>query len=749
MKFLVIGSGARELAIIRSLRKGNENEIHCIGDSSNISIKRLCVLHVKHDISDFEYIHTLCVRHKYHSVIIGPEKPLADGLVDFLQQYEIHCVGPSRALAQIESSKIYARRLFYENCANHLVPKVLIVNKHTDIINILSFINQYESAVVVKCDELCGGKGVYVFDKDTSPNIILSKINILSNIYDELLIEERLYGNEFSLISIVNNTSFVHMPPVLDFKRLNDNDKGPNTGSMGCIMDGDLGFLSADDIKKAETVNEYVVKSLTLLEHQSYNGFLYGSYMKTTNGEIKVIEYNCRLGDPEGIVLLDSMKTSLADICVWMNNNELEKNIARIEFDRSFKVCKYLVPKGYPDQRITEKLDLSMLGERENKNLYLGGITFDDVDGDYKMTGSRILAMVSSTEREIDLVFKQIGGYTHWRTDITERYDEKVEATRAYLDIDLVSKSLIDQKMLITSTYNDMVLSDETSFGGMFSLESVKKLYKEPVLVSSTDGVGTKTRFIYNHLGAEGCSILGEDIVHHNINDILVQGAQPLFFLDYFASSLFNPEYFQYFMAGVVKACKKYGIALIGGETAEMPGTYREKEHDIVGTLVGVVERKDIINGKNIKKGDLVFSIPSYGIHTNGYSLLNKVFKNSNDVDTDMKLYRLLYSVHRCYLDEINTLLYNNVDISGLCHITGGGLVDNPKRILPDNLTIKYDDFKIEGNWKTLQERTRLADEDMMRTFNCGVGMMVIVDPRWVEEIPKWVPDVQRIGVVE
>ena len=148
MKFLVIGSGARELAIIRSLRKGNENEneIHCIGDSNNISIKRLCVLYIKHNISDFEYIHTLCVRYKYHSVIVGPEKPLASGLVDFLQQYEIHCVGPTRTLAQIESSKIYARRLFYENCANHLVPKVLIVNKHTDIVNILSFINQYESA---------------------------------------------------------------------------------------------------------------------------------------------------------------------------------------------------------------------------------------------------------------------------------------------------------------------------------------------------------------------------------------------------------------------------------------------------------------------------------------------------------------------------------------------------------------------------------------------------------------------------
>ena len=196
----------------------------------------------------------MCKKYKYHSVIVGPEKPLAEGIVDYLQKHEIHCVGPTKTLAQIESSKIYARRLFYENCMFHLVPKVLIVNKHTDIVNVLSFIEQHDSAVVVKCDELCGGKGVYVYDKETTPNEILSKINQLTNIYDELLIEERLYGNEFSLISIVNNDSFIHTPPVLDFKRLENNDQGPNTGSMGCIMDGTLGFLSGDEIKRQKSL---------------------------------------------------------------------------------------------------------------------------------------------------------------------------------------------------------------------------------------------------------------------------------------------------------------------------------------------------------------------------------------------------------------------------------------------------------------------------------------------------------------
>ena len=749
MKFLVIGSGAREQAIVLSLQKNNDNEIHCVGDIHNPNIESICKLHIKHNISDFEYIHTMCSKHKYHSVVIGPEKSLADGLVDYLQKFEIHCVGPSRALAQIESSKIYARRLFYENCMYHLVPKVLIVNKHTDIVNILSFIEQHGNAVVVKCDELCGGKGVYVYDKDTSPNIILSKINVLTNIYDELLLEERLYGNEFSLISIVNNTSFIHTPPVLDFKRLRNDDKGPNTGSMGCIMDGTLGFLSDDDIKKAEIINEYVVKSMASIENKSYNGFLYGSFMKTVDGDIKVIEYNCRLGDPEGILLLNSMKNSLSDICIWMNNHTFEKNRDQVEFDRSFKICKYLVPKGYPEQNIREKLDITMLTVQERNELYIGGLSLDQDTNNYKMTGSRILAMVSKLENNIDLAFKHIGGYTHWRTDLTALYEEKVQANKSYLDIDAVSNSLADQRMLIKSTYNNMTLSDESSFGGMFSLQMVKRDYEEPVLVSSTDGVGTKTRFIYNHLGAEGCSILGEDIVCHNINDILVQGAKPLFFLDYFASSLFNPEYFQYFIAGVVKACKKYGISLIGGETAEMPGVYCDKEHDIVGTLVGVVERKNIINGKNIKKGDLVFSIPSYGIHTNGYSLLNKVFKQPVDLDNDKQLYGALYSTHRCYLDEIQLLVKNGVKISGLCHITGGGLIDNPKRIIPDGLSINYTDFKINGVWKTIQERTQLTTDEMMRTFNCGIGMMVIVEPTHQDSVNSLINDSVLMGVIQ
>jgi phosphoribosylamine--glycine ligase / phosphoribosylformylglycinamidine cyclo-ligase len=747
MRFLVVGSGAREQAIVLSLKKGNNNEVHCIGEIINDNIKQLCTLHIKHNIYDFEYIRTMCSEYNYHSVIVGPEKPLAEGLVDYLQQHDIHCIGPSRTLAQVESSKIYTRRLFYENYMHHLVPKVLIVNKYTDIVNILSFIEQYENGVVVKCDGLCGGKGVYVYDKDTTPNVILSKINELTDTYEELLLEERLYGNEFSLISIVNNTSFIHTPPILDFKRLENKDKGPNTGSMGCIMGGTLGFLSSDDIKKAEIINEFVVKSMVSIENQYYNGFLYGSFMKTTNGDIKVIEYNCRLGDPEGIMLLESMKTSLSDICVWMNNNTFEKNRKLVEFDTSFKICKYLVPKGYPEQKITNTLDIRMLTDQVRNKLYMGGLILDT--DEWTLTGSRILAMVANSEYEIDLLFKQIGGHTHWRTDLTERYEEKVQSNKSYLDIGLVSSSLAEQKMLIRSTYNDMVLSDESSFGGMFSLKSIVKDYDDPVLVSSTDGVGTKTRFIYNHLGAEGCSILGEDIVYHNINDILVQGAKPLFFLDYFACSLFNPEYFQYFVTGVVKACKKYNISLIGGETAEMPGVYRDKEHDIAGTLVGVVERRDILNGKNIKKGDLVFSIPSYGIHTNGYSLLNKVYKQPIDLDNNKLLYSTLYSTHRCYLNEILLLQKNDIQISGLCHITGGGLIDNPKRIIPEGLSINYTDFKINGVWETIQDRTQLTELEMMRTFNCGVGMMLIVDSSYRHCFNSLINDAVLIGNIQ
>lgn len=737
--FLVVGSGVREQAIVESLLKDPTTKVHCIGNE-NYGIKRLCETFFKYNYNDdkfFEYLYTLCDDNKYDSIIVGPEAPLAKGIVDYLMEVGVHCIGPEQNLAKLESSKIYARTVLHESHYSAFCPKVLVIDNFTDRLSVNSFIDS-NKGVVLKCDGLCGGKGVFIYDS-TQSETILSKVDELLMFNKKILMEERLYGDEFSLISITDGTNIVHAPPIMDFKRLLNGDKGPNTGSMGCIMDGHLGFLNTDDIRCAESVNESIIHETA---DGRYVGFLYGSFMKTAEGDIKVIEFNCRLGDPEGVLLLQSMTPGLSDVCRMIKSKTLSPE--KVSFDSSFKICKYLVPNDYPfavpeDESYIFIKDISM---------FLVGSLKKQGDYIYKLPGSRAIAMVASSESEIDDAFVKISGDVQYRTDLTERYREKCDKHYRYLDIDSVETALKELKPLIKSTYTQGVLSIPGSFGGQFSLDQYKYTIKSPVLVSSIDGVGTKTRFILNHLGEEGFRVLGKDIVHHNINDILVQGAKPLFFLDYFASSTFNTNCFKYFIEGVSEACKTYNVSLVGGETAEMPNTYCDNETDIVGCIVGIIEKDNTIDGRNIKENDLVFAISSDGVHTNGYSVLNRLLPSRNFKNKE-EMSACLYSSHRCYYSEIKHIEKSGITISGLCHITGGGLVDNPKRVIPDGLELELTDFKIEGVWKRLQNNLSYTDQQMMRTFNCGVGMLVIVDPKLSVKLRYTLPEIRQIGYIK
>lgn len=426
--FLVIGSGAREHAIIKSLQK-EKCIVHYVGPK-NIGIN--CDRFFEYDTNDFSIIKSLCLRYKYHTVIIGPEKPLAKGIVDYLEPFGIHCLGPKQALAQLEYSKIFARKYLYTHNFSEFCPKLMIIDRNTQKMNVLSFIDSF-SSVVVKCDGLCGGKGVFIYDSYNVSDII-NKIEFFLEEYDEVLLEERLYGNEFSLITLTDGTNMVHAPPVLDFKRLENDDRGPNTGSMGCIMDKRLGFLTLNDVKCAESVNNSIIEDQTI---GKYVGFLYGSFMKTTDGSIKVIEFNCRLGDPEGILILESMNTSLANVCRWIKEKTFHKN--NITFDSSFKICKYLVPLGYPT-----KAELGNIKMTDINQFYIGSIQTMQFckKTSYMLTKSRTLAMVSTSEKNIDEVFDKIKGKIHYRTDLTKCYHKKFKNEYSYLDIDQIDNTL-------------------------------------------------------------------------------------------------------------------------------------------------------------------------------------------------------------------------------------------------------------------------------------------------------------------
>ncbi len=307
----------------------------------------------------------------------------------------------------------------------------------------------------------------------------------------------------------------------------------------------------------------------------------------------------------------------------------------------------------------------------------------------------------------------------------------------AGVDIDAASRAKSRIKQLARRTFNPQVLRDVGAFGGFFSLQ---RLPRDAVLVSSVDGVGTKLKIAFA-LGRH--STVGADLVNHCVNDIAVHGAAPLFFLDYLATGKLRPEVVTEVVGGLARACRAVGCALIGGETAEMPGFYPEGEYDLAGTIVGWVRRPKIIDGKRIRPGDVVLGLPSLGLHTNGYSLARKVLLENQGMTLTEHVAELgqtlgdaLLAPHRCYWPVVKPLLEKGW-INGLVHITGGGLTDNPPRILPRGcqMQLRVGSWPVPPIFDLIENLGQVPRDDMLRTFNMGVGMMLVIGKRNLDSV--------------
>jgi phosphoribosylformylglycinamidine cyclo-ligase len=302
----------------------------------------------------------------------------------------------------------------------------------------------------------------------------------------------------------------------------------------------------------------------------------------------------------------------------------------------------------------------------------------------------------------------------------------------AGVNIDAANQATERIKKLARSTFNINVLSEIGSFGGMYngSFDDTRS----PVLVASCDGVGTKLKVAFA-MGIH--NTIGYDLVSACVGDILVQGARPLFFLDYIATGKLEPGVVTNIVEGIVNGCRECDCALLGGETAEMPGFYADGEYDIAGFIVGVVDKKKVINGSRITAGDVVIGLSSDGLHTNGYSLARKVLFEVAGYKMDTKIDELgctvgeeLLKPHRNYLPSLGKLVEHEGVIKGLAHITGGGLVENIPRILPHNVDveIRRDSWTIPPVFQLIQKLGNVPDEDMLRTFNLGIGMVVVTN---------------------
>jgi len=324
------------------------------------------------------------------------------------------------------------------------------------------------------------------------------------------------------------------------------------------------------------------------------------------------------------------------------------------------------------------------------------------------------------------------------------------------VDIDAGNETVRRIRSLARSTFIPGVLSELGSFGALFKLDTSR--FDEPVLVSSADGVGTKLKVAFM-TGRH--DTVGADLVNHCVNDILVQGAEPLFFLDYLATGRLAPAVAEQVIGGVARGCRENGCALIGGETAEMPGFYADGEYDIAGFIVGVVDRAKVIDGKRIVPGDVLVALPSAGLHTNGYSLARRVFFDAAGWDPDTFVPELgltvadaLLAPHRSYLRVVRPMIDRGL-VKGLAHITGGGITENLPRMLPDGCAAEVDlqAWSMPAIFRVLQARGVIARDEMFRAFNMGVGLVIACAPRDAQRVINMAkvagePDAFRLGFV-
>tara|TARA_B110000438_G_scaffold224853_1_gene218779 strand:+ start:1420 stop:2730 length:1311 start_codon:yes stop_codon:yes gene_type:complete len=392
LKILVIGSGAREHAIVRALsRSPKKKEIYCLATNLNPGISEVCTDLIVCDINDPIFVKNFAQDHKFDFAIIGPENPLANGIADILSDIKIGTIGPKKELAQIETSKSFTRNLL----AEYKIPGSPKFKMFKTMDGVEAFLMSLGENYVVKYDGLAGGKGVKVAgDHLHSHEEAKSYCKELIANGGIFVIEKKLIGQEFSLMSFCDGTSLSHMPAVQDHKRAYEGDIGPNTGGMGTYSDSDhsLPFLENSHIRSAQRINEKTATALKNKFGEGYKGILYGGFIATADG-VQLIEYNARFGDPEAMNVLSILETDLIEICEAIIKEELDK--INISFSNLATVCKYAVPDGYPDDPVKNKqIDISSV--KDQANLFHASVELKG--SDLFEAGSRTVAVVGIGE---------------------------------------------------------------------------------------------------------------------------------------------------------------------------------------------------------------------------------------------------------------------------------------------------------------------------------------------------------------
>ncbi|GAB0090214.1 Trifunctional purine biosynthetic protein adenosine-3 [Sergentomyia squamirostris] len=764
---LVVGSGGREHAICWKLAQSSRvSTVFCLpGNPGFVTSPKIHLLptgSVKH-----EDIVTFCHEKKIDLVIVGPEDPLAKGLGDDLRRAGIRCFGPGEDGARIEADKDWAKKFMVK----HGIPTARF-ESFTNADQAKNFIESAPfEALVVKASGLAAGKGVVVATTKAEACEAVDEILTSKKFGDAgsvVVIEEKLTGEEVSVLAFVDGNTVKVMLPAQDHKRLKEGDLGPNTGGMGAYCPCPL-VTPAQMTTITQDVLQRAVDGLRS-DGISYCGVLYAGMMLTPSGP-KTLEFNCRFGDPETQVILPLLDTDLYEIAVACCDARL--TAMEITWKRDLHaVGVVMASRGYPETS-TKGCQISgidKINTQSGKIVFHSGTRLNP-EGCFETNGGRVLInvalgsslAVAAAEATAACEVIQFDG-AQFRRDIGQKAIVNASYKASGVNIDAGEDLVKRIKPLARGTDRPGVVDGLGGFGGLFRLNEVtRKLlngsettYKDPVLVQGTDGVGTKLKI------AEAMGVydsIGVDLVAMCVNDVLCAGAEPLAFLDYIACGELEVPKAAMIVTGITEACRDAKCALIGGETAEMPYLYEKGKYDLAGYSLGVVEYDEILpKVSDLTVGDIVIGLPSSGVHSNGFSLVNRIMKVCELSFRDIAPFSTSNSTFgkefltptRIYVSELLPLVQAGC-VKALAHITGGGLVENIPRVLPDHLAVHLnaEKFEILPVFGWLAAKGNVCAAEMLRTLNCGIGMVVICSrgSEAIKELEKFGGKV--IGVVE
>ena len=760
MKILLVGAGAREHAL--ALKMSDSRRVDALYTAPGNAGTALCGSNIDVRACDIDGLAEFAAEKEIDLVVVGPELPLSLGLCDKIAQRcpvgKTLFFGPSSRASGIESSKSFSKSFMKK----YGIPTAdfVVFSRYDEAVG---FIRRAPWPFVIKASGLASGKGVFLPSSAGEAESVLRallKDGKLGEAGAEIIIEERLSGEEVSVLGFCDGSRFSLMPPAQDHKRLLENDQGPNTGGMGAIASG----LPRHFDRARRLADVFLGKAVGGMasEGTPFVGVLYAGLILTSEGP-KALEYNCRFGDPEAEAILPLLKSDIVDIFEACALGRLKGS--DIVWEEKAAACVVLASEGYAtDSGGDREREVVDFGAGSPDTVLFHGATRVD-GGKVFAEGGRLLcvsARADSVEEAVRRAYARIAlvsaPRTRYRRDIGRGKDflgtdgEKAAPSApstdsdissyasAGVDIDAGDKAVELMSAAVKATYGPEVIAGIGAFGGMYDASALKSM-RNPVLVSSTDGVGTKVKLASF---AQSYRSIGQDIVNHCIDDILVQGARPLFFLDYIATSKLRPSMIAEAVGGMAKACGEAGCALIGGETAEMPGVYVPGEFDVAGAIVGVAERDRMLPLETMRAGDLLVGFPSSGPHTNGYSLVRKIFSEADfaahaDV-LGMPLIDALLAPHRSYLPSLWHVLQEEPGlIKALAHITGAGFEGNIPRVLPSFLDahVRTDSWPLPPLFSLIMKKGRIPPAEMFKVFNMGIGMIAAVSPEGFEPLAR------------